>query len=141
MKLLRTLCTMISYYFTKVNTIIQINKNTNIFFLLVIFTLGIGFCVYRRQYSAFLQINFLPNENLIRPLKGAMGVKMKDQSLHAFPLYLIPKALNIYFYKMYCCSIVHQYCGKTKFQATDIFKLVFKFHENYSNKSYKICKK
>ena len=52
----------------------------------------LGVCVFRRQYPAFLQISFLPNENLIRPLKGAMGVKMKDQSLHAFPLYLIPKA-------------------------------------------------
>ena len=63
------------------------------FILLVIFTLELlGVYVFRRQYSAFLQISFLPNENLIRPLKGAMGVKMKDQSLHAFPLYLIPKA-------------------------------------------------
>ena len=99
------------------------------FILLVIFTLGLlGVCVFRRQYSAFLQISFLPNENLIRPLKGAMGVKMKDQSLHAFPLYLIPKAQNIYFYTM-CCADVASYNSMMekqnfKLYTTDIFKLV-----------------
>ena len=66
---------------------------------------------------------------------------MKDQSLHAFPLYLIPKAQNIYFYTM-CCADVASYNSMMekqnfKLYTTDIFKLVFKFAINHE----KIVKK